>query len=69
MLLVTGMSNLDTEKQIARLSLSFDEALVIRDALQNYKHELKNSQSERGIKLHQIASTIADELTDKIRLS
>jgi hypothetical protein len=57
------------DNPLARLTLDFDEACVLRDALQNYKHELKGSPSERGQKLYKIAASIADELSDKIRLS
>jgi hypothetical protein len=63
------MSTIDTEKQITSLSLSFDEACLIRDALHNYKQQLKQSPSERGQELYRLAASLADELSDKIRLS
>jgi hypothetical protein len=43
-----------------------NEAILVRDALIEYKHILKKSPSERGQRLCKQADAIAQELSDRI---
>lgn len=52
-----------------KLELDEEQAILVRDALTDQKHALKNSPSERGQKLSRVCDAIATELRDKIRTS
>jgi hypothetical protein len=49
------------------LSLTLDEAILVRDALVEMKQLLKAATSERGLKLCKLAAAIGNELNDKIQ--
>ena len=48
------------------ITLTEEEAILTRDAVLNYKHELKNSPSERGYRLYHVATSVAMDLDNKI---
>lgn len=50
------------------ITISEDEAMLARDALQNYHHELKGAPSERGQRLAKLSKALAEFLAEKIRL-
>jgi len=58
-----------TEEKKFTLRLDFEEACLVRDAMQNLRHELKHSPSERGQRNADYAGAIAVELSQKIQLS
>lgn len=49
-----------------QIELTEEEAILAREALLNEKHALKQSPSERGQRLSQLAGALAAQLDNKV---